>query len=488
MTMLLAQQTTQRSIGILVLVIVALGGVAYLVISARKGRAEVGSELELAANRKPYLDDDELETTKLDRSLLAAVGLLLLIAVTLPVYWLAEPGRQAGAVKHFDEKFVEAGLTIYEEGAQCVNCHAAEGVGGVATFVVTDEEGEFVDQVQWNAPALNTVLWRFSEEEVRYILDYGRPGTPMAAWGLPGGGPLTEQQVQQVIDYLWSVQLEPEEMTKEIDDAVSQVDSGLAERMLAVRQENEDKAEAYTEFSGTQKTVADLPLPDELSAGVDEDDEFEMARLDEADELQLGEILFNLPVAGGAYNCARCHVPGAAYGQGGETFEDLQYGAMGPRLQGIETRSTPNEHFDFIMTGSEDGVKYFSRSIGSGKMPGFGLNPNADVEGLPQLGPLGMFDPAQVWSLVTYERNLDRIPTANPDGAPQALPDDALAVTGAATAEVTDTSASQAGSEGGAVPAGEGDLGESPEAEPAATADTVPTPDSVPTTAPNEEG
>ena len=32
MTMLLAQQTTQRSIGLIVLVIVALGGVAYLVI------------------------------------------------------------------------------------------------------------------------------------------------------------------------------------------------------------------------------------------------------------------------------------------------------------------------------------------------------------------------------------------------------------------------------------------------------------------------
>ncbi|MFZ2550234.1 MAG: cytochrome c [Candidatus Microthrix subdominans] len=434
MTMLLAQQTTQRSIGLLVLVIVALGGVAYLVIQARKGRQEIGSEIELAANRKPYLDDDELETTKLDRSLMAAVGLLLLIAVALPLYWLAEPGRQAGAVKSFDEKFVEAGLEIYEQGAQCVNCHAAEGVGGVATFVITDEQGEFVDQVQWNAPALNTVLWRFSVDEVRYILNYGRPGTPMAAWGLPGGGPLTEQQIDQVIDYLWSVQLKPEEMTKEIDDAVSQIDKGLAQRMMDVRQVNEDKAAAYSEFSGTQKTVADLPLPVDpvqaKEAGAEAEDQglapderkFAMSRLDEADELQLGEILFNLDVASGAYSCARCHVPGAAYGQGGETFDDLQYGAMGPRLQGIETRSTPNEHFEFIMSGSEDGVKYFSRSVGSGKMPGFGLNPNADAEGVPQLGTLGMYDPSQVWSVVTYERNLDRIPSANPDNAPQASP------------------------------------------------------------------
>ena len=74
MTMLLAQQTTQRSIGLLVLVIVALGGVAYLVIQARKGRQEIGSEIELAANRQPYLDNDELETTTPERSPMAAGG------------------------------------------------------------------------------------------------------------------------------------------------------------------------------------------------------------------------------------------------------------------------------------------------------------------------------------------------------------------------------------------------------------------------------
>ena len=36
--------------------------------------------------------------------------------------------------------------------------------------------------VTWAAPALNTVLYRFDESEVRYILTYGRPGSPMSAW------------------------------------------------------------------------------------------------------------------------------------------------------------------------------------------------------------------------------------------------------------------------------------------------------------------
>ena len=32
----------------------------------RRGRAEVGSEIELAANRQPGMPDDELETTEAD--------------------------------------------------------------------------------------------------------------------------------------------------------------------------------------------------------------------------------------------------------------------------------------------------------------------------------------------------------------------------------------------------------------------------------------
>ena len=59
----------------------------------------------------------------------------------------------------------------------------------------------------WKAPALNTVLYRYSKDEVKFILNYGRQNTPMPAWGAPGGGPLTEQQLDDVIAYLYSIQL-----------------------------------------------------------------------------------------------------------------------------------------------------------------------------------------------------------------------------------------------------------------------------------------
>ena len=59
----------QKAIGYVLAVLVLLGFAVAILVNMRKGRAEVGSEIELAANRKPYLEDDELETKKLDRTL-----------------------------------------------------------------------------------------------------------------------------------------------------------------------------------------------------------------------------------------------------------------------------------------------------------------------------------------------------------------------------------------------------------------------------------
>ena len=371
---------TQQSFGFALLAIVLIGTVIYIVAKIRAGRPEVGSEIELAPNRKEYLDDEELEGRKLNAALFSAAGLLAIIAVALPVYWLAEPGRQEGAVESFDETFVERGQALYETGAQCVNCHAGGGVGGVATFIVNDQNGQFVAQVNWNAPALNNVLYRYSEDEVRYVLNWGRPGTPMAAWGGPGGGPLTTQQIDELIAYMWSFQLSQEDMRKEVNGLVEGIDPGLAERLDAVNKSNEG-----------------IESPETAN------------RLSRADELALGEILFNNQgVGAGSYSCSRCHDPGASYGQPWEPFARLQYGSFGPDLTGVEEQATPAQHFDLVWQGMEEGKQYFSRRQGNPQMPGFGVNPNAGQsdKGVPDLGEAGMFTPAEVWAIVTYERNL----------------------------------------------------------------------------------
>ena len=88
-----------KSVGYVVAVIVFLAVIVYAFINVRRGRAEVGSELELAANRKPYYDDEVLEGRVLDRALTWGLIRRGIIALALPLYWLNEPGRQDGAVE-----------------------------------------------------------------------------------------------------------------------------------------------------------------------------------------------------------------------------------------------------------------------------------------------------------------------------------------------------------------------------------------------------
>ena len=375
-----------KSVGYVVAVIVFLAVIVYAFINVRRGRAEVGSELELAANRKPYYDDEVLEGRVLDRALTWGLILLGVIALTLPLYWLNEPGRQEGAVEDFNRKFTDRGAELFatteDGGLNCAGCHGPEGVGGVASYTLNDPNGEFVDQVDWQAPALNTVLWRFSEDEVRYILEYGRPFSPMPAWGVVGGGPLNEQQIQNLIDYMWTIQLTPEEMQSEVQ--------GELDRL--------------TEAEG----------------------------LNQNDPRELGEALFNLGFdsgfAGGAYSCGRCHTQGWSYGDEGIVTGEIPdgSGAFGPNLTNGDTErqfptneapaegeSEYQDMIDFITIGSENGKQYGVQGLGSGRMPGFGVSPNA-IEDVQRLRPdlagmsedVGMLTPEQVEAIVIYEREV----------------------------------------------------------------------------------
>lgn len=383
---LIAQVSTQRAAGLTVAAFVFIGAagfVAWQMISARK---ETGSEVELAPNRKPYFDDEKLESTRLNYALWTSFGLLVVIAVALPFYWLAEPGRQEGAIQDFNDIFTRNGETIYVSGAQCVSCHADSGVGGVTSFIVTDDNGEFVQQVTWTAPALDTVMYRFDNEEVKTILTYGRPGTPMAAWGTAGGGPLTDQDLDKLIEYIWSIQIPPEEMRANYDAVIERFDPELAERMIAIREENGDTDPTTPEFK----------------------------RLSEEDELKLGEFLFYLDdgsVGGNAGSCARCHVPGASYGAPWVPVGVSGTGAFAPNLVGIEDLLTENQHFNLVWTGTEFGVGYGANGQGDGMMPGFGLNASEGSEEVAarDFGPAGMLSAEQIWAIVNYERHLTEV-------------------------------------------------------------------------------
>lgn len=372
--------TVQTSIGYIVLFLVCLLCLVYGLASLRSGKRAAGSEVELAPNRKPYYDNQTLETTRLNRMLLISFAALAAISLVLPLYWLAEPGRMAGAVKNFDNTFLTTGEHLYgsntpdnPDGLGCADCHGATGTGGVANYTITDADGRFISQVSWKAPALDTATLRFNRSDLREIITYGRPFSPMAGWGEAGGGSENTQSIEDIISYLQSIQISPKAAQKEVTE-------GLAA-------EKEAAEAAGSPYSSD------------------------------------GQALFNLGyysgVAGGAYSCGRCHTQGWSYNDKGSDGD----GAYGPNLTDT-TAQFPGatagleSMIDFVCQGTVMGAQYGVHGMGTGRMPGFcqtkAYNPNTDpLASQPNVASQdlgapgsGMMTRDQVAEIVEYVRGL----------------------------------------------------------------------------------
>ena len=331
---------TTTSIAWLIFAVILGGWVVYAFLNIRQSRDELGSEMELAANRKPYYDDETLEGPRLTRVLGIGVVLLVVITVALPLYWILEPSRQAGAQDAKEEQFIDWGAGLFaptaDGGFNCAGCHGGmAATGGVAEYNLTDSTTGEVRAVNWAAPALDTVLYRFDEDEVRFILVYGRPFSPMSPWGVEGGGPMNDQQIETLISYLRSIQIERDDCAEGEEDT---------------------------------QVCASGHLPADVQADIDT---LANASVEDGTYASYGEALFNLDLASGAYSCARCHTPGWSWGEPGVSGQ----GAFGWNLTGGRANTqfpVQEDMVAFIKAGSENGAKYGVQGQGSGRMPGFG--------------------------------------------------------------------------------------------------------------------
>jgi mono/diheme cytochrome c family protein len=367
-------------------VLVVAGWGLYLLANVRRSKPEVGSEIELAANRKQYLDDEQLEGPRLDRVLRWGLISLSIVGVGLPLYWLAEPGRMSGAIDNFDETFVARGADLFaptaDGGFNCAGCHGGnQALGQEVPYTLTefefDENGEIIRdeegnpettlrQVSWRAPALNTVALRMTEEQIRQVLVYGRPFSPMPAWGIDGGGPLNEQQIDNLIAYLQSIAISPEEAQEQAQQAAEAEVDRLAtlEAQLAEEQAAEEP---------NQNTIAQLER--EISYN---------------QPATLGAALFNL-------NCARCHTAGWSY----DEPEAPGAGAMGPSLYNVLTQfPDETEHYEWVANGTEVGEQYGQYGQNdAGAMPYFGRELSRE----------------QIQSIINYERQLGATGPPSPE-------------------------------------------------------------------------
>src|ERR1700712_340544 len=168
--MVFAAEGTPRVIAEAILVVATLGWVIYLAFNLRGGRREVASEIELAPNRTQYLSDEQLEGPKIFRVQLMGVGLLFIIAIGLPLYWIMEPGRQTAAANGWNKRLAKWGSELFaptaKGGFNCAGCHGGmKAGGGSAPFTINDPATGQAVSVIWKAPALDTVLLRYRPEE-----------------------------------------------------------------------------------------------------------------------------------------------------------------------------------------------------------------------------------------------------------------------------------------------------------------------------------
>jgi len=402
------------------LIAVTLIGMALLVIyllwrvvSLRRNPGTKDPE-----NLTQFYDDEDLEGPRLERALGWSLIFVMVVALALPVYFLFEPGREKRMLANFDEEAAARGATLFANNQSkaydptksllCANCHGVDGGGGTAPYTLQPEL-DICDnkenqsnanvpqclpiQAPWVAPALNTVLQRFDEEQVFNIITYGRPGTPMPAWGVASGkGVLNTQSINDLIAYLKSIQLGRAETmqvsTKAFDgykklwaDNVTSQQKTLADAQTALA-----KAKAGGDAAAIAAAQAAVDTQTKVLASA-------TAWSAQVNQMSDGEILFRL-------NCARCHTRGASYQDPNNIKlpppKPNGSGAFGPNLTGGSTQiqfpaeAGRQEQINWVTLGVPANELYGERGISSGRMPHF----------------VNQLSKQQIQLIVDYERRL----------------------------------------------------------------------------------
>lgn len=176
-----------------------------VITSAREKARRAGPSAP--PSRRPGPTDEALEGPLLERYQVAGVALTVFLALLLPFLYLREPVRQRAAAKKELTESVRLGRATFEEF--CARCHGPEAEGGtVKRYVTPGVKGAKPADVQ--APNLHEVWSRHPDEDVATVawdtIQKGRPPTPMPTWGVRYGGPMNDQQITDLVNYILSIQ------------------------------------------------------------------------------------------------------------------------------------------------------------------------------------------------------------------------------------------------------------------------------------------
>jgi mono/diheme cytochrome c family protein len=273
----------------IITVLAVVAGIIWLglmLVSALRNR---GGVEEVAPNLKPGIDDQQLETRRLEKGQKAAVAFSAFLAISLPLYFLGENSRQEGFVQEFSGASITRGEHLVAEFG-CFNCHGPLGSGGSANYV----EPRSGVTVTWAAPSLDDVFYRFDEDEVNYWITFGRANTPMPAWGLAGGGPMNENQVQDLVNYLRTIQIPQQQVVDEAVGVIQEQTARLAGADATVQATVIEQAQVVAEIDQAPANFAVIePLSEQATealANAGEGIDTDADGLSDSAELELSEI------------------------------------------------------------------------------------------------------------------------------------------------------------------------------------------------------
>src|SRR5215216_3199946 len=172
---------------------------------ARRAASQAGTSVP--PSRRPGPTDEALEGRLLENYQIAGVALTVFLAVLLPFLYLREPARQQAAAAKEQTESVRLGKATFEEF--CARCHGDQAHGGVVKrYVAPGVKGAKPTDVQ--APNLHEIYQRHPDEDVATVawttIQKGRPPTPMPTWGVRYGGPMNDQQITDLVNYILSIQ------------------------------------------------------------------------------------------------------------------------------------------------------------------------------------------------------------------------------------------------------------------------------------------
>lgn len=123
----------------------------------------------------------------LDRYYTAGLVFMFVLVVAFPLYRLREPSLRSDAKTAQTSEYQRIGDGLFNQS--CASCHGTTATGG-------------------SAPTLNSKQF-FSlttDAQAELIITGGVPGSDMTAWSQDFGGPLTAEQIRQLVAYLRSLE------------------------------------------------------------------------------------------------------------------------------------------------------------------------------------------------------------------------------------------------------------------------------------------